>query len=345
MDKLKVVLIVLATVSMTGIASAQETRPLLHQGPIGQSESDLKCSKGERDPYPVACWGGEQVVFLPAERGTVSSLSEGLLVLRAGHIADVSVEERRDREFIVTIRDREDGKEFTRNVFISRYNLDGFALVGDIEAAREAYVGDTLFTTDKLSSLNTYDPSVHRLRSFDIASSDRVEVKDIVVGWDAEYPLRVIVETMNGDEGFVDVAWRPGVNYAGVVDSSRVFESYLSRSIPIPPEPAEVAEPEEREVFVIVEDMPELIGGLAAFQSDIRYPEMASKAGTEGRVFVQFVVDENGDVVDARVTRGLGDGLDEEAIRVVSQAKFTPGMHRGQPVPVRMSLPITFRIR
>jgi len=114
---------------------------------------------------------------------------------------------------------------------------------------------------------------------------------------------------------------------------------------PPPPSAAEEAEEEEPEIFVIVEEMPELIGGLAAIQGNIRYPEIARKAGVEGRVFVQFVVDEQGNVVDPVVTRGLGAGLDEEAIRAVSQAKFSPGKQRGQPVPVRMSLPITFRLR
>ncbi len=113
---------------------------------------------------------------------------------------------------------------------------------------------------------------------------------------------------------------------------------------PPPPPPAEEEE-EEPEIFVIVEEMPELIGGLASIQSQIRYPEIARKAGVEGRVFVQFIVDEQGNVVDPVVTRGLGAGLDEEALRAVSQAKFTPGKQRGQPVRVKMSLPITFRLR
>lgn len=115
-------------------------------------------------------------------------------------------------------------------------------------------------------------------------------------------------------------------------------------SSPPPPEPEEEEE-EEPEVFVVVEDMPELIGGLAALQQQINYPEMAKKAGVEGRVIVQFVVDEEGRVLDPQVVRGLGAGLDEEAVRAVQQAEFTPGQQRGQPVRVRMSLPITFRLR
>jgi len=96
--------------------------------------------------------------------------------------------------------------------------------------------------------------------------------------------------------------------------------------------------------FVVVEEMPELIGGLGELQQQIRYPEMAQRAGIEGRVFVQFIVDENGDVLDPQIIRGIGGGADEEALRVVSQAKFTPGMQRGRPVPVQYSLPISFRL-
>jgi periplasmic protein TonB len=114
---------------------------------------------------------------------------------------------------------------------------------------------------------------------------------------------------------------------------------------PPPPPPREEPRAAEPEIFVIVEEMPELVGGLASIQSQIRYPEVARRAGVEGRVFVQFVVDEEGRVVDPVVTRGLGAGLDEEAIRAVSNARFTPGKQRGQPVRVRMSLPITFRLR
>ena len=90
--------------------------------------------------------------------------------------------------------------------------------------------------------------------------------------------------------------------------------------------------------------MPELIGGLASIQKLIQYPEIARKAGVEGRVIVQFVVDENGSVQDPQVVRGIGAGCDEEAVRAVRQAKFNPGMQRGKPVKVKMSLPITFRL-
>lgn len=114
--------------------------------------------------------------------------------------------------------------------------------------------------------------------------------------------------------------------------------------LPPPPPPAEEEE-EEPEIFVIVEQSPELIGGLAGLQKKIRYPEIAKKAGVEGRVYLQFVVDEQGNVHDPIVTRGIGAGCDEEAVRAILGAKFKPGKQRGKAVKVKMSLPITFKLK
>ena len=114
--------------------------------------------------------------------------------------------------------------------------------------------------------------------------------------------------------------------------------------LPPPPPPASVEEPEP-EIFMLVEDMPELIGGMAGLQKSIKYPEIAKKAGVEGKVFLQFVVDENGNVLDPIVTRGIGAGCDEEAIKGILKAKFTPGRQRGKAVKVKFSLGVTFRLR
>ncbi|MBX2818430.1 MAG: energy transducer TonB [Rhodothermaceae bacterium] len=113
----------------------------------------------------------------------------------------------------------------------------------------------------------------------------------------------------------------------------------------IPP-PAETNNADaDDEVFMIVEQMPKLIGGLASIQSNIKYPVEAKKAGIEGRVFIQFVVDKTGRVLNPVVVRGIGGGCDEEAVRAVSQARFEPGMQREQKVNVKMSLPITFKLK
>ena len=104
-------------------------------------------------------------------------------------------------------------------------------------------------------------------------------------------------------------------------------------------------EPETETIFVAVEEMPEPIGGLRAIQREIKYPPTAQRARVEGKVTIQFVINEQGTVQDAMVLKGLGGGCDEEALRVVKQARFKPGKQRGKAVKVKMSLPITFRLR
>ena len=110
--------------------------------------------------------------------------------------------------------------------------------------------------------------------------------------------------------------------------------------LPPPPPPKD----DDEGFFVVVETMPQLIGGIGNLQRQVRYPEMARRAGIEGRITIQFIVDEKGNVTNPRVIRGIGGGADEEALRVVSQAKFVPGLQRGRPVKVQYSLPIVFRL-
>jgi protein TonB len=128
------------------------------------------------------------------------------------------------------------------------------------------------------------------------------------------------------------------------LDASLDLNESLNTSAP-PPEPEEENQEEEREVFVVVEERPELIGGMAALQNAVEYPEFAKKAGIEGRVFVQFVVDEQGNVQNPTVTRGVHKLLDQAAVEAVKEMKFKPGKQRGQAVKVQMSLPVTFRLR
>jgi len=111
-----------------------------------------------------------------------------------------------------------------------------------------------------------------------------------------------------------------------------------------PPPPPRDDEPEDN-FFVVVEQMPQLRGGLAALQRKVSYPEIARRAGIQGRVTIQFIVNERGEVENPRVIRGIGGGCDEEALKAVQSARFTPGMQRGRPVRVQYSLPIVFRLQ
>ncbi|MAL16401.1 MAG: energy transducer TonB [Balneola sp.] len=111
-----------------------------------------------------------------------------------------------------------------------------------------------------------------------------------------------------------------------------------------PPPPRQIEDEAEEQIFVVVEQMPELIGGMAAVQKQITYPPMAIRAGIEGKVIVQFLIDKEGNVRDPFVIRGIGGGCDEEALKAVSKVKFVPGRQRGKPVVVKFSLPVSFRL-
>jgi protein TonB len=98
------------------------------------------------------------------------------------------------------------------------------------------------------------------------------------------------------------------------------------------------------EIFIVVEEKPTLIGGRDAIYDKIRYPMTARQAGVQGRVIVQFVVDEDGNVTNPRALRSPHTMLSEEALRVIQLVKFTPGRQRNQRVKVQMALPIMFRL-
>jgi protein TonB len=99
---------------------------------------------------------------------------------------------------------------------------------------------------------------------------------------------------------------------------------------------------------VYVEKMPEFAGGQAALlqylRSHLRYPSRALAEGVGGRVFLSFVVGADGVISEVTILKGLGYGLDEEALRVVRQMPaWTPGYQSKHAVPVRFTLPITFQ--
>lgn len=114
--------------------------------------------------------------------------------------------------------------------------------------------------------------------------------------------------------------------------------------IEAPPPPKEDIE-EEPTYFVAVEEMPGPIGGIKAIQEKIVYPEIAKRAGVEGKVYILAFVNEQGEVTKAQVIKGIGAGCDEAALNAVLKTRFTPGKQRGKPVKVQVSIPIVFKLK
>ena len=108
-------------------------------------------------------------------------------------------------------------------------------------------------------------------------------------------------------------------------------------------------EAHDSDAFDVVEKMPEYPGGIEAFMKflseNVHYPEAASKAGIQGRVLVEFIVEKDGSISNTHVIQNVNEYLDAEAVRVVgAMPKWTPGMHEGKAVRVKYAVPISFRL-
>jgi len=106
------------------------------------------------------------------------------------------------------------------------------------------------------------------------------------------------------------------------------------------------------EIFVVVEDMPLFNGGdpkvefMKYISKHVEYPRIPAENGIGGRVSVQFVVNEEGEIVNATIIRSVDPELDKEALRVVnSSPRWTPGKQRGKPAKVIYTFPINFKLQ
>ncbi len=115
------------------------------------------------------------------------------------------------------------------------------------------------------------------------------------------------------------------------------------------PGPA-VEEGDENDIFEVVEQNPSFPGGEAELMKwlhkNLKYPPVAQENGIQGKVYIQFVVNKDGSIVDPKIIRSADTSLDKEAMRVVqAMPKWTPGRQRGKAVRVRFTLPVTFRLQ
>lgn len=109
-------------------------------------------------------------------------------------------------------------------------------------------------------------------------------------------------------------------------------------------------EPEEEKIFQVAENMPMFPGGEAALfkylKDHINYPSISQENNSQGRTYMQFVVNRDGSIVDPQVVRSSGDPyLDKEALRVIKgMPKWEPGTQRGKPVRVKFTIPVVFKL-
>ncbi|GMQ82579.1 MAG: energy transducer TonB [Rhodothermia bacterium] len=132
-----------------------------------------------------------------------------------------------------------------------------------------------------------------------------------------------------------------------LTDDEMDFDSFLDLDAAItdlPPPAPVVDEDTEPEIFMIVENPPEMIGGFQALLAELKYPEIARRASIDGTVVVQIVVAVDGTPSNPKIVRSVQESLDNEALRAVMLQRFIPGKQRGRPVPVYMNIPVIFRL-
>ena len=107
---------------------------------------------------------------------------------------------------------------------------------------------------------------------------------------------------------------------------------------------------ESKDLYVITEELPSYNGGTEALQkfleANIRYPEEAKKAGIEGKVYVNFIVNAEGRVMEAKIMRSVSPLLNAEALRLTNSMKdWKPGSQHGEKLSMAVTMPIDFKIK
>lgn len=95
---------------------------------------------------------------------------------------------------------------------------------------------------------------------------------------------------------------------------------------------------------VKVDKMPEPIDGMAALMKNVHYPDVAKKAGIEGKVYINAVIGTSGEVVSAKVMKSDNDVLSTAALEAVKTTKFVPAVKGNEKVECEVTVPINFKL-
>ncbi|MFK7935956.1 MAG: energy transducer TonB [Saprospiraceae bacterium] len=180
---------------------------------------------------------------------------------------------------------------------------------------------------------------------FKVTEDIIVETEELIEELPLEAPIKNLAQT------------------AAINNNIPAMHFIVDKALPPPPPPP--AEPQFDDTpFIIVEKMP-LFGDCIATKlskserkrcsdralmtylaSQIRYPALARENNITGTAVIQFVINKNGAVTDAKIIRDLAGGCGKEALRVIkNMPNWIPGQQRTQKVKVRMTLPIKFQLQ
>lgn len=114
----------------------------------------------------------------------------------------------------------------------------------------------------------------------------------------------------------------------------------------LPPEEEVVYPP----IYNVIDQMPEFPGGidklLQFINNNMQYPTKAQAEGIQGRVIVQFIIDEKGYIIEPNIVRGVEPSLDKEALRLIKMLpQWKPGTLKGKAVKVKYTVPVAFKLK
>lgn len=189
----------------------------------------------------------------------------------------------------------------------------------------------TLWARHKIKDLKLQSPSLPQ-ETVEMITNVALEFKIM-----SEYTAFVAVEDQVRADGTVEpvivnvpIPMPAGVSYEGIFGISKNQNLFMNR----------IAS------FVSYDEPPAPIGGFSAIQQALVYPELAKKAGIEGTVMVHVKINENGEVIDTKILKPLGNcGCNEAAIAAIKAIKWKPAKQREKPTSVWISVPVQFKLK
>lgn len=127
-------------------------------------------------------------------------------------------------------------------------------------------------------------------------------------------------------------------------DQKWMDELFGTRAIELPIAETVSDSAAHEEPLVEYDTPPSPVGGMQAIGEKIHYPPEARADGVEGEVIVEVAIDENGKVGDTRILRSVRADLDSAAVAALRDVVFHPAMKDGQPIAIRVAIPIRFRL-
>jgi len=127
------------------------------------------------------------------------------------------------------------------------------------------------------------------------------------------------------------------------------FNKKNDANVNVNPENSQNSANDNKDMYMVTEELPSYTGGISALQKfledNIRYPEEAKKAGIKGKVYVNFIVNAEGRVIEAKIMQSVSPLLNDEALRLTNLMKnWKPGSQHGETLSMAVTMPIEFKL-